>query len=118
MRIGEFARHAGVRTSKIRFYEEHGLLPRAARLANGYRSYDAADLRIITFINEARTLGFSLTDVSRFMEQSAEEKRDKRSLVGALEKKLAAVDQHLDQMRQQRNRISALLSRITDSSKP
>lgn len=117
MQIGEFARRAGISTSKIRFYEERGLLPRTARLANGYRTYDAADLRIITFINDARALGFSLTDVARFMERPAEERRDKRSLVEALKRKLAAVDQHLDDVRQQRDRITALLSRIRKPAK-
>ena len=39
MRIGEVAKAAGVSTSRIRFYEEEGILPPAPREANGYRSY-------------------------------------------------------------------------------
>ena len=41
MRIGDLAKLTGVSASTIRFYEIQGLLPAAARLANGYRDYDA-----------------------------------------------------------------------------
>ena len=112
MQIGEFARRAGVSTSKVRFYEDRGLLPSATRQANGYRSYGAADLRIIGFINDARMLGFTLSDIARFMERPAAERRDKRPLVQALKAKLVAVDQHLIEVDQQRKRVLALLSRL------
>ena len=60
MKIGEFARRAGVGASKVRFYEARGLLPPSARSANGYRSYDEADLRVIGFVDRARALGCAL----------------------------------------------------------
>ena len=112
MRIGEFARRAGVSTSKIRFYESRGLLPQPARQANGYRSYDAADLRIIAFIKEASLLGFSLAEVSRFMERPPEQRRDKRRLVRALETKLAIIDCHLVKVHEQRQRVAAFIAQI------
>ena len=114
MKIGEFARQAGISTSKVRFYEERGLLPRAARQTNGYRAYDVADLRIITFINEATALGFSLAEVARFMRQPLEERRDKRRLVDALKVKLNIMDQHLTTIDDQRRRITAFIAHIQE----
>ena len=112
MRIGDFARAAGVSTSKIRFYEARGLLPAAARTANGYRSYDASDLRIVSFIDRARAFGFSLTDVRRFMARPAEERRTKAGLVDALEAKLAEINAHIAEACAQREQVVAMIQEI------
>jgi DNA-binding transcriptional MerR regulator len=53
MRIGEAADRAGVSTKAVRYYESLGLVT-AARLGNGYRDYDEAQVRRI---GEIRTLG-------------------------------------------------------------
>ncbi|MGH7032545.1 MAG: MerR family DNA-binding transcriptional regulator [Stellaceae bacterium] len=37
--IGMIAKRAGVTTSAIRYYEDHGLLRPSGRLPNGYRFY-------------------------------------------------------------------------------
>lgn len=44
MRIGKLARELGVATKALRFYEECGLPPRRARVANGYRDFGPDDL--------------------------------------------------------------------------
>ena len=112
MRIGEFASRAGVSASKIRFYEARGLLPKSVRSANGYRSYGAADLRIVSFIDRARALGFSLADITRFMNRPAEERRTKAGLVEALETKLVEVDTLLAELRLRRREVMALLAEL------
>jgi MerR family transcriptional regulator, copper efflux regulator len=112
MRIGEFAKRAGLSASKIRFYEGRGLLPDAARSANGYRDYGATDLRVIGFIDRARALGFSLSDVARFMKRPVEERRAKHGLVEALEAKLAEIDDHLAEVRSRRQHVVALLTEM------
>jgi MerR family copper efflux transcriptional regulator len=112
MRIGEFARQAGVSASAVRFYEKRGLLPPSARQANGYRHYDADDLRIVRLIDQARSLGFSLRDVARFMNRAPEERRDKRRLVPILADKLALLDQHLAAFQQQRAAIIAFMDEV------
>lgn len=58
--IGEAARESGVKVPTIRFYEEIGLLTGIARSEGNRRSFDAADLRRLTFIRHARELGFDL----------------------------------------------------------
>ncbi|HEY8976982.1 MAG TPA: helix-turn-helix domain-containing protein [Burkholderiaceae bacterium] len=61
--IGIVARRAGATVPTIRYYEEIGLLPRAARTAAGQRSYGEAAVRRLVFIRRCRDFGFSLEQV-------------------------------------------------------
>ena len=64
MRIGDLALVAGVNTQTIRFYERRGLLPSAAREANGYRQYHEATASRLRFIRASQAAGLSLMDIS------------------------------------------------------
>lgn len=112
MRIGEFARRAGVTASKVRFYERRGLIPDADRAPNGYRSYSADDLRVIAFVDRARALGFSLADIARFMKRPAAERRAKIGLADALRAKLREIDTHLAAVRARRTALVDMLTEI------
>jgi MerR family redox-sensitive transcriptional activator SoxR len=67
MRIGEVARHAGVRKSLIRYYEDIGVLPEAARVS-GQRRYDETVLRRLAIIDVAQRAGLSLDDIRELLD--------------------------------------------------
>jgi DNA-binding transcriptional MerR regulator len=52
MRIGQLARLAGVTTKTVRYYESLGLIT-PDRLANGYRDYSQADVRLVLAVMKA-----------------------------------------------------------------
>ncbi len=114
MRLGEFARRGGVSASKVRFYEAEGLLPQSARSANGYRSYDEGDLRIIGFVHRARGLGFTLAEIALFMSRPAAARRAKADVVSALEAKLAGADRLMAELTERRGRITTMLAELKD----
>lgn len=62
MMIGELAKQTGTKVNTIRFYEEIGLMRRAARTASGRRIYERADLERLRFIRHARKLGFNIEE--------------------------------------------------------
>lgn len=68
MHIGELARSAQVNVQTIRFYERQGLLPRPARTAAGYRTYEARDLERVIFIQRNQELGFTLAEIQQLFE--------------------------------------------------
>ena len=62
MTISEAARQTGLQSSAIRYYEQIGLLPVAARVS-GQRRYDASILYRLAIIQRARQLGFTLEEI-------------------------------------------------------
>jgi MerR family redox-sensitive transcriptional activator SoxR len=62
--IGDVARRAGMRTSALRYYEDAGILPRAARI-NGQRRYSEELVNLIEVARFARSVGFSLAEIKR-----------------------------------------------------
>ncbi len=60
--IGEVARLAGLRTSALRYYEEVGVLPPAARIG-GQRRYTETVLARLVVVRLAQELGFSVAEI-------------------------------------------------------
>lgn len=60
--IGEVAQRAGLATSALRFYEEHGLLT-SERNTAGHRRYQPDALRRISFIRVAQRVGLTLAEI-------------------------------------------------------
>lgn len=73
--IGELSERTGVRIANIRYYETVGLLPKAARRNGRHRTYDAADVKRLQFIRNARETGFGV-DAVRSLLHLAEPKNE------------------------------------------
>ncbi|MEU5539205.1 MerR family transcriptional regulator [Streptomyces sp. NPDC020362] len=99
MLIGEVARRSGVSARMLRHYESLGLVRPSGRTGSGYREYSGADIQRIFHIESLRSLGLSLREIGRAL--------DDPSFTPA-----ALVD---DLIRQTRDRIAAeteLLTRL------
>ncbi len=67
MNIGQAAQASGVSSKMIRYYEQTGLIPKAARRDSGYRDYDDADVHRLRFIRGARDLGFTVEQIGELL---------------------------------------------------
>ncbi|MER5354414.1 HEAT repeat domain-containing protein [Kitasatospora sp. NPDC002551] len=68
MLIGEVARRSGVSSRMLRHYESLGLVRPTGRTGAGYREYAEEDVRRIFHIESLRSLGLSLRDVGRALD--------------------------------------------------
>ena len=67
MRIGEFARQAGVSPRSLRHYEEAGLLV-PTRTSAGYRNYSLKDLDAVARIRPILATGLGVAAARRYLD--------------------------------------------------
>lgn len=95
MTVGQVARQAGVGAETIRFYEKNGLLEEPARRASGYREYNEETVNRLRFIQRAKQLGFTLSEIKELLslrcsEQPCNEVRERaEAKVAEIEAKVA-----------------------------
>jgi MerR family copper efflux transcriptional regulator len=109
MTIGRLAKEAGVNIDTIRFYERHGLLPRASRRESGYREYARADVARLSFIRRAKELGFSLTDIGELLSLSADRHNGVRGVKRKAEERLADVERKIAELKRVRRGLKTLI---------
>ncbi|WP_434587385.1 HEAT repeat domain-containing protein [Streptomyces sp. A5-4] len=68
MLIGEVARRSGVSARMLRHYDSLGLVRPTGRTDGGYREYSSEDIRRIFHIESLRSLGLSLREVGRALD--------------------------------------------------
>lgn len=68
MLIGDVARRSGVSARMLRHYESLGLVRPTGRTGAGYREYSGDDIRRIFHIESLRSLGLSLREVGRALD--------------------------------------------------
>lgn len=68
MLIGDVARRSGVSARMLRHYDSLGLVRPTGRTAAGYREYSGEDIRRIFHIESLRSLGLSLREVGRALD--------------------------------------------------
>ncbi|MFF5029846.1 HEAT repeat domain-containing protein [Streptomyces collinus] len=71
MLIGEVARHSGVSARMLRHYDALGLVRPTGRTTGGYREYSAEDVRRIFHVESLRSLGLSLKQIGRALQDPA-----------------------------------------------
>ncbi|WP_369776834.1 HEAT repeat domain-containing protein [Streptomyces sp. R33] len=68
MLIGDVARRSGVSARMLRHYDSLGLVRPTGRTVSGYREYSGEDIRRIFHVESLRSLGLSLRDVARALD--------------------------------------------------
>ncbi|MET7426231.1 MerR family transcriptional regulator [Dactylosporangium sp. NPDC005555] len=71
MLIGDVARRSGVSARMLRHYDTLGLVRPTGRTGSGYREYSGEDIRRIFHIEMLRSLGLSLREVGRALDDPA-----------------------------------------------
>jgi Cu(I)-responsive transcriptional regulator len=110
MKIGELAQRAGVGIDTVRYYEREGLLPKAQRLASGYRIYDGNDVQRMRFVRRAKALGFTLQEIRDLLALSSHGDDDMASMKSAAIEKLADVNAKLTELERIRVGLETLVA--------
>src|SRR5664279_5255130 len=107
MKVSELARRAGVASSTVRFYEDMGVLPAAAREPNGYRDYGAGELARPRLVVALRRLGLAPVNAGRLAALCMDRGEVDLDLAPLIETQRAAIER-------QRSDLDRLESELTD----
>lgn len=118
MNIGEASERSGVSAKMIRYYESVGLLPSAARRANGYRDYGDQEVAVLQFVRRTRDLGFSLEEVSSLLTLWSNTKRPSREVKKLAEKHIASLDVRMAEMREVSKTLKQLAGACHGDDRP
>ena len=113
MKISQLAALVDVASSKIRFYEQQGLLPKPKRQANRYRDYHEDLVPLIQFIQLSQNLGFSLDEIKPFVNYSTD--LHQMALNSLIEKDQVVIDM-IAELECKRQSISIIISHLRNKS--
>ncbi|UXI01135.1 Zn(2+)-responsive transcriptional regulator [Photobacterium sp. TY1-4] len=110
--IGQLAKLCEVSSDTLRFYEKNGLLTPAGRSDSGYRLYNEASLKQISFILKAKELGLSLDEIRELLDIRLEATEHSCAEVKAITSaKLTLIDSKIAEL----TRIRTALKKINDA---
>jgi Cu(I)-responsive transcriptional regulator len=103
--IGHASEASGVSAKMIRHYEAIGLLPKVPRTFANYRLYGPNDVHTLRFIKRARSLGFSMDDISELVGLWKNKSRSSASV-----KKVAG--RHVDELKRKIVDLQAMVGTL------
>lgn len=113
LHIGEVARQVGVATSMIRYYEEIGLLPPAARTENDYRIYGQKEVERLQFIQRAKALDFSLAEIKEILELREQGQAPCAYVLNQIGTKIDAVERKIAELTRLKAELEQLNAQAT-----
>jgi DNA-binding transcriptional MerR regulator len=112
LRIGDFARIAGVTVKALRHYDAIGLLrPAWVGGGAGYRYYAPEQIETLARIQELKSLGFALADIRRLLRRPPD-------LAAAIGERRAALLSDIDAAQDQLRRLDAFVAGLQQPSEP
>lgn len=118
MKIGTVAKKSGVSAKNIRYYESIGLVSKASRGSNGYRTYSDNDVETLRFIRSARNLGFSIENVSNLLSLWHDNNRSSTDVKALALKHIDEIEVRISELQSIRDTLSNLTQSCHGDDRP
>lgn len=118
MNIGEASKASGVSAKMIRYYEDTGLIPPAARTESGYRSYARNDVHRLGLIRRARDLGFSITEVKELLSLWSDRARQSADVKRLAQAHIVELEKRIESLREMADTLQELVSSCAGNERP
>lgn len=105
--VGAAAKAAGVSAKAVRLWESKGLLPPAERTAAGYRLFTDADVGVLRFIRQAKTLGLHLSEIKDILDLQRGGATPCTRVTELLDGRIAEIDRTLADLRALRRSLAS-----------
>jgi MerR family transcriptional regulator, copper efflux regulator len=108
--IGHIAKQSGLSVETIRFYEQKGLIEEPERKKSGYRQYDGQAVARLTFIQQAKELGFSLKEIGELLSIKSGINTDCNAVKQLAQDKLDDVESKIKMLQRMRKSLKKLIN--------
>jgi MerR family transcriptional regulator, copper efflux regulator len=115
MLIHELSKRTGLTTHTIRFYERSGLI-RGRRdeqqARNNYFHYDEETVEKLEFIQDAKSVGFTISEIGQLLEAWYENRFTLEQKLAILDAKLLVLEQKAKEIRDMKKQIARFKSEV------
>jgi DNA-binding transcriptional MerR regulator len=108
MLISELSKKTGISTHTIRFYEKSGLIEGKQDetvKSNNYFHYDEIVVEKLEFINDAKSVGFTIKEIGQIIDAWYNRKYTKKQKLDILDDKLISLGKKLKEIKEMKKQI-------------
>ena len=109
-RIGEICKLTGLSADTLRYYEKISLLRNIGRTAAGVRFYTQRNLSQLTFIQRAKTMNFTLDEISRLLEMREDPQHVREEVRELTHCKLQEIEKQIKELDTLRRELTLLVN--------
>jgi len=110
LKIGEVVSLLGISADTLRYYEKIGVMNRVHRTPAGIRIYLAKDISRLRFIQRAKTMNFSLDEISRLLKMREDPQHARNDVRELTRIKLSQIESHLSDLTTLKNELTLLVN--------
>lgn len=121
MLIHELSKKSGLSAHTIRFYEKSGLVKGVRdenTKSNNYFHYDDEALEKLSFIQDAKSVGFTISEIGQIIDAWYNNKYSKKEKISILEEKLVALEHKLKEIKEMKKLISQFKADVITGACP
>ena len=115
--IGQLSKEVEVPIGTIRFYEKMGLfkgVTKPENKTNNYVYYSDEIAEKIEFIKEAKSVGFTLTEIKEVIDIWYENKLSVKQKVAILDRKLNQIDDKIKELKSVKKQLAVIKQEVID----
>ena len=118
MNIGQASAASGVSAKMIRYYEQIELIRPADRTDSNYRSFSTRDVNDLRFIKRARSLGFSVDEITNLLSLWRDRTRPSREVKAIADGHVADLLARISEMQAMADTLSVLSHGCAGDDRP
>jgi DNA-binding transcriptional MerR regulator len=107
--LGQIATKYGISREAIRFYERRGLLPKPKRNSSGYRIYDEVAMKTLSFILNAKEIGFTLIEIKELLSLRVSKSTNCLTVKAKAQKKISELEAKIAYLQRLKNSLKSLI---------
>ncbi len=107
--IGQMAEQTGCKVQTIRYYEQIGLMPVAARTEGNQRRFGSEHLERLNFVRHCRELGFSLDAIRKLLRLSDSPRQSCEAVDRIARHQLEQVESRIARLEALRNELQRII---------